>query len=110
MSCRYRRTPDRFDRASSFVSQLHSNRLFLPAKGLCHFRHEVGAREPIGEHHARTWRRVGRAGMKHAQIDEIGIARLAGELDERHRDVADDRGDRKSTRLNSSHMSISYAV
>src|SRR5690625_6673605 len=37
-------------------------------------------------------------------------ARMRGHVDALHRAVGDRKGDRKSTRLNSSHVAISYAV
>src|SRR5687768_18333347 len=48
--------------------------------------------------------------LRHGAVDDLEIA-AAGELLELHqREVRLDAGDRKSTRLNSSHGYISYAV
>src|SRR5690242_21518782 len=48
------------------------------------------------------------AGHPEGDLDGEGVGRQDGQDDER--DEEEERLDRKSTRLNSSHMSISYAV
>src|SRR3712207_8047240 len=66
-------------------------------------------RSPIGEH-----RHLGRAvtvrllpGQQRAQVVHPEVAQLPAQLRDGEPGVA---GDRKSTRLNSSHANISYAV
>src|SRR5690242_20870470 len=74
-----------------------AQRLHLPAPG------EIGDRDPADDllvHRAQD-------ALKHRQRQRFGGGRVKGGDD---RALGDVERDRKSTRLNSSHMSISYAV
>src|SRR3712207_7767149 len=62
----------------------------------------------------RSDRRRSRAGARHVVVErdehECGEPRCGPEQPEHRLRTAEHRGDRKSTRLNSSHANISYAV
>src|SRR2546427_8130969 len=72
-------------------------------------------RREAGNVHEAADGRASAARDEHEVVDDDGVADAdrPGRHDARHRpddDVLTDPGDRKSTRLNSSHSQISYAV
>src|SRR5438067_10471506 len=83
-----------------FVMRRPSRSTLFPYTTL--FRSWVGGQRPRGEgEEVGDPRRPDEAVEVGVADEEVGDARLAGEAE---------AGDRKSTRLNSSHVSISYAV